>query len=307
MNTPLGSWLAMARDAVFAWMDDFAPSMGAALSYYTLFSLAPLLVVVIAVAGLVFGPEAAKAAVSEQALALLGEAGAKAVEGLLAGVTHRSTGLVASIVGGATLVLGATSVFGELQSDLDRIWHAPPVRRYTFWTLLRSRLLTFGMVLAVGFLLLVSLVVSTALAAIGKWWGTLFGGWALTLQVLNFSISFLVITVLFALMYKVLPSVHVSWRDVWVGAGATSLLFTLGKSAIGLYIGKSDVASGFGAAGAIAVLLVWVYYSAQIFLLGAEFTWVFAHRHGSRRTSGSPLGTRQALPVQARGAMRLEQ
>jgi membrane protein len=272
----------MGREAISAWMDDFAPSMGAALSYYTLFSLAPLLVVVIAIAGLVFGPEAARAALSGQMNELLGEAGAKVVDGLLAGASYRSTGLIATVIGTGTLLLGATSVFAELQTDLDRIWRAPAIKHYTVWMLLRSRLLTFGMVLAVGFLLLVSLVVSTALAAVGKWWGAYFGGWEVTLQVVNFGVSFVIITILFALLYKFLPRVHVSWRDVWIGAAATSALFTIGKSAIGIYIGKSNVASGFGAAGAIAVLLVWVYYSAQIFLLGAEFTWIFAHRRGSR-------------------------
>ena len=272
----------LAKESVSAWVDDYAPSMGAALSYYTVFSLAPLLVIVIAVAGLVFGPDAAQGQITGQLRGLLGDEGAKAVEELLKSASQPSRGLTASIIGGLTLVIGATSVFGELQSDLDRIWRAPAAPSLGLWGLVRSRLLSFGLILAIGFLLLVSLVVSAALAALGEWWGALLGGWEILLQVLNLVVSLATITVLFALIYKVLPRVKVAWSDVWVGAAVTSLLFTIGKFAIGLYLGKSHVTSGFGAAGSVVLLLVWVYYSAQIFLLGAEFTWVFAHRVGSR-------------------------
>jgi membrane protein len=263
--------------------------MGAALSYYTVFSLAPLLVIVIAVAGLVFGTDAAQGEITGQLRGLLGDQGAKAVEELLKSANQPSRGLTASIIGGITLIIGATSVFGELQSDLDRVWRAPAAPGLGLWGLVRSRLLSFGMILAIGFLLLVSLVISAALAALGKWWGALFGGWEIVLQGLNLVVSLATITVLFALIYKVLPRVKVAWADVWVGAAVTSLLFTIGKFAIGLYLGKSDVTSGYGAAGSVILLLVWVYYSAQIFLLGAEFTWVFAHRMGSRSAYAEAL------------------
>ena len=272
----------LAKESVSAWIEDYAPSMGAALSYYTVFSLAPLLVIVIAVAGLVFGADTAQGEITGQLRGLLGDEGAKAVEELLKSASQPSRGVTASIIGGLTLFVGATSVFSELQSALDRIWRAPVTPSLGLWGLVRSRLLSFGMILAIGFLLIVSLVVSAALAAFGKWWGALFGGWDILLQVLNLVVSLATITVLFALIYKLLPRVKVAWRDVWVGAAVTSLLFTIGKFALGLYLGTSDVTSGFGAAGSIVLVLVWVYYSAQIFLLGAEFTWVFAHRFGSR-------------------------
>jgi membrane protein len=272
----------LARESVSAWIEDYAPSMGAALSYYTVFSLAPLLVIVIAVAGLVFGADTAQGEITGQLRGLLGDEGATAVEELLKSASQPSRGLTASLIGGLTLFIGATSVFSELQSALDRIWRAPVAPSLGLWGLVRSRLLSFGMILAIGFLLIVSLVVSAGLAALGKWWGALFGGWEILLQVLNLVVSLATITVLFALIYKLLPRVKVAWRDVWVGAAVTSLLFTIGKFALGLYLGTSDVTSGFGAAGSIALVLVWVYYSAQIFLLGAEFTWVFAHRFGSR-------------------------
>jgi membrane protein len=187
------------------------------------------------------------------------------------------------VIGIITLLIGATGVFGELQSDLDRIWHAPAAARPSgLWGLIRTRLLTLGMVAAIGFLLLVSLIVSAMLSALGNWWGSWFEGRAILLQLVNQLSSFAIITVLFALMYRILPSVTVAWRDVWMGSAATALLFTVGKYAVGAYIGHAAVTSGFGAAGSIVVVLVWVYYSAQLFLLGAEFTWVYAHRQGSR-------------------------
>ena len=277
----MASMISIAKKSVAAWIDDYAPSMGAALSYYTMFSLAPLLVIVIAIAGLVFGAEVARGEVVAQLQNMIGPEGAKAVEDLLRNASRPSQGVTATVIGGLVLLAGATSVFGELQSALDRIWRAPAAPKQGWWALIRTRLLSFGMVLSIGFLLLVSLVVSTALAALGKWWGAMFGGWEFLLQVLNLAVSFATITLLFALIYKMLPRVKVAWHDVWIGAAVTSLLFTLGKFAIGLYLGKSQVTSGFGAAGSVAVLLVWVYYSAQIFLLGAEFTWVYAHELGS--------------------------
>jgi membrane protein len=190
---------------------------------------------------------------------------------------------MAAVIGVATLSAGATSIFAELQSDLDRIWRAPAAAKPSgLWGMLRTRLLSFGLIVSIGFLLLVSLVVSAALAALGNWYGAWFPGWVITMQIVNQVVSLIFVTVLFAMMYRVLPSVRVSWRDVWRGAVVTAALFTVGKFMIGLYLGKAGVASGFGAAGSIVVLLVWVFYSAQIFLLGAEFTYLYAHSHGSR-------------------------
>jgi membrane protein len=190
-----------------------------------------------------------------------------------------------------TLVIGATTVFAELQSALDRIWEVPERQKASgLWLLIRQRLLSFGMILALGLLLLVSLVASAALAALGEWWGGFFENWEAVLHIINFAASFAVVTGLFAAIYKIMPRAKIAWRDVWTGAIVTALLFTMGKFLIGLYLGKSGITSGFGAAGSLVVLLVWVYYSAQIFLLGAEFTWVYAHATGSRiaPAPGSP-------------------
>ena len=273
----------MARQSVTAWSNDYASSMGAALAYYTLFSLAPLLLLVIAVAGLAFGVEAARGQIVGQLGGLIGKEGATAVEGLLKSASEPAKSTFASIVSVITLIVGATSIFAELQSDLDRIWRAPDVAKPAgIWGMLRTRLLSFGLIVSIGFLLLVSLVVSAGLAAMGTWWGAWFGGWVVTLQIVNQIVSLLFVTALFALMYRILPSVRVAWYDVWYGAAATGLLFTIGKFAIGLYLGKVGVGSSFGAAGSIVVLLVWVFYSSQIFLLGAEFTWIYAHSHGSK-------------------------
>jgi membrane protein len=277
------SMVELVKQSVMSWMNDYAPSMGAALSYYTLFSLAPLLLLVIAVAGLVFNADVARGEVLAQLGGLIGTEGSVAIEGLLNGASRPTQSLIASVISIVTLIVGATSVFAELQSDLDRIWRAPAaVRPSGVWGLLRTRLLSFGLILSIGFLLLVSLIVSAALAAFGKWYGAWFPGWVITLQIMNQVVSLAFVTVLFAIMYRVLPSVHVAWQDVWRGAFVTAVLFTIGKFLIGLYLGKAEVTSGFGAAGAIVVLLVWVFYSAQIFLLGAEFTWLYAHSQGSR-------------------------
>jgi membrane protein len=277
------TWWQLAKQSFSAWSEDYASSMGAALAYYTLFSLAPLLLLVISVAGLVFGADAAQGQVVAQLGGLLGKEGATAVEGLLKSASHPGKSLMASIVSIVTLIIGATSTFAELQSDLDRIWRAPAAAKPAgIWGLVRTRLLSFGLIVSIGFLLLVSLVVSAGLAAFGKWYGAWLPGWVITLEIVNQAVSLAFVTALFALMYRILPSVRVAWSDVWRGAFATAVLFTVGKFLIGLYVGKAGVASGFGAAGSIVVLLVWVFYSAQIFLLGAEFTWLYAHSHGSK-------------------------
>lgn len=270
-----------------AWSADYAPSMGAALAFYTMFSIAPLLLIIIAVAGWVFGADAARGEILAELRGLMGRDGAAAVEGLLRSASDPDRSATAAVAGVILLLVGATTVFGELQDALDRIWRAPvKVKPAGFFALFRGRLLSFGMIFGISFLLMVSLVVSAGLSALGKWWGPVFSGWEAVAQLFDFGVSFALITVLFALIYKVMPRVKVAWHDVWMGASVTSLLFTVGKLLIGLYIGKSGVTSVFGAAGSLVVLLLWVYYSAQIFLLGAEYTWVYAHELGSKREAG---------------------
>ena len=277
-----GSWIGRQWQifvaAANAWIDDYAPSMGAALSYYTLFSLAPLLVLIIAIAGTVFGQDAAQGAIIAQLQGIMGKEGATAVQGLLQAAREPSTGIVASIVGGFLVLLGATATFAELQTDLDRIWRVPAKAKPSgIWGWLRSRVLSFGLVLGFAFMLMISLVVSAALAATSDWLG---GGNAVEsvlASVLNFIASLALFTVLFAMIYKIMPTARISWHDVWMGAAVTALLFNIGKSLIGLYLAKSSVATGFGAAGSFVILVAWFYYSAQIFLFGAEYTWVYAN------------------------------
>jgi YihY family inner membrane protein len=264
--------------AANAWMDDYAPSMGAALSYYTLFSLAPLLVLIIAIAGMVFGQDAAQGAIIAQFQSIMGKQGAMALQGLLKAAREPSTGVVASIVGAVLLLVGATATFAELQTDLDRIWRVPAKQKPSgVWGWLRSRILSFGLVLGLAFMLMISLVVSAALAAASEWLGGVTEAESVLANVLNFIASFALFTVLFAMIYKIMPTAKISWHDVWMGAAVTALLFNVGKSLIGLYLAKSSVASGFGAAGSFVILVAWFYYSAQIFLFGAEYTWVYAN------------------------------
>ena len=289
--------VGVAKDAISAWLDDRAPSMGAALAYYTIFSIAPLLLIAISVAGLVFGADTARGEIVAQMEALIGTQGGRAIEAMLQGASKPQEGSLATVVATILLIVGATSVFAELQDSLDRIWRAPARKAGGLWGLLRARLLSFGMVLCVGFLLLVSLLVSAWLAALGKWWDPMFGGWKLLAAAANFVISFALVTVMFAMIYKVMPRVRIRWHDVWIGAAVTALLFTLGKSLIGLYIGKSGVASAFGAVASPVLLLLWVYYSAQIFLLGAEFTWVYARRFGSQKDKPADAAAARATPA----------
>ena len=278
----------LIKESVAQWSEDYAPSMGAALAYYTIFSIAPLLVIAIAVAGFVFGADAARGEIFAQLRGLVGDEGAVAIQGLVKSASETGKGTFAAVAGVVTLLLGATTVFGELQSDLDRIWDAPKSDESGIRGLLRGRLLSFGMILGIGFLLLVSLVLSAALAALARFWDSWFEGWELVLQAVNFVVSFVIVTGLFALIYKLLPRVKIGWMDVWVGAIVTSLLFSVGKLLIGLYLGKSGIASGFGAAGSLVIVLLWVYYSSQIFLLGAEFTKTYAYRHGTRAAEAKP-------------------
>jgi membrane protein len=277
---------SLAKESIAQWSADSASSMGAALAYYTIFSIAPLIVIAIAVAGFFFGADAARGELFSQLRDLIGDDGAAAIQGLVRSAGATGSGTFAAIAGIVTLLVGATTVFGELQSSLDRIWDSPKPAQSGIGGLLRGRLRSFGMILGIGFLLLVSLVLSAALSALGHFWGGWFAGWEFLLQAVNFVVGFAVVTGLFAMIYKLLPRSAIGWRDVWVGSIVTSMLFSIGRLLIGLYLGKSGVASGFGAAGSLVIVLVWVYYSAQIFLLGAEFTKAYAYRHGSRASTG---------------------
>lgn len=272
----------LGKKAVLAWVDDLAPSMGAAISYYTIFSLAPLLVIVIAIAGAIFGREAVQGEIVVQLQSLIGRDGALAVQGLIKSASEPSKGIAAGAISIVVLLVGATTVFAELQSALDRIWHVPERAKPTgLWAILRARVLSFGLILGLAFLLMVSLSVSSAIAAFGTWTSGMVPGWGRLLQVFNILLSVGISTVLFAMIYKFMPTVKIVWRDVWIGALVTSVLFEVGKAGIALYIGKSGVNESFAAAGSLVVLLAWVYYAAQIFLLGAEFTKVYANEHGS--------------------------
>ncbi|MFD0666225.1 YihY/virulence factor BrkB family protein [Ramlibacter sp. MAHUQ-53] len=265
--------LRLLLQAGRTWIDEDAPAMGAAIAYYTVFSLAPLLVIVIAIAGALFGREAVQGQVVAEISGLLGAEGARLVQDLLASASDTGHGLAAGAASAGVLVVGATTVFAQLQSSLDRIWHVPARARPSgLWALLRARLVSFGLVLGVAFLLMASLAVSAALAALGAWAGGLAPGWEPVLQALHLATSLAVFTTLFAMIYKLLPSTPIAWRDVWVGALVTALLFEAGKLAIGLYLGKSGITRAFAAAGSLVVVLLWVYFAAQVFLFGAAFT-----------------------------------
>jgi membrane protein len=276
-----------------AWSEDYAPSMGAAIAYYTVFSLAPLLVIVIAVAGAVFGRDAVQGQIAAQLSGLIGQQGATLVQSLVAAASDRDKGLLAGLISTGVLVVGATTVFAELQSALDRIWHVPPSQQpQGIWATLRARLLSFGLILGMVFLLMVSLAVSAAVAAFGALTSKLMPGAEWMLQLVNFAVSLGIATVLFAMIYKMMPSTRIAWRDVWVGALVTGILFEVGKFLIGLYLGKSNMTESFAAAGSLVILLAWVYYAAQVFLLGAEFTKVYAQERGSRAAQKAMEGTK---------------
>lgn len=281
---PLKRFYTLAKKSVESWLDDYAPSMGAAIAFYTVFSLAPLVLIVIGIAGFFWGEEAVRGELLRQIAGMVGENGATAIESVVKSSAEKpEQGIAATATSVVVLVVGATTVFAELQSALDRIWEVPARDKPAgIWKMLRARLLSFGLVLSLAFLLLVSLVVSAVLSAVGGWMGGLLPGWELILQVLNIVASFSILVFLFAMIYKFMPQAEVAWRDVWTGAFVTALLFEVGKLLIGLYVGKSAVASSYAAAGSLVVVLIWVYYAAQVFLLGAEFTWVYANQQGSR-------------------------
>ncbi|HLJ94443.1 MAG TPA: YihY/virulence factor BrkB family protein [Gemmataceae bacterium] len=273
-------WWQLVKDSASEWMNDKAPRLGAALAYYTVFSIAPLLVLVIAVAGFVFGQDAVQGQLAAQIQDLVGEQGAQAIQTMVAGASKPGSGIIATALSIILLIVGAIGLFGELQDALNTIWEVQPKPRSALWGFLRERLLSFSMVLGSIFLLLVSLVISTILTALASLWGD----WQVSIigHVLSVIGSLIVITLLFAMIYRYLPDAKIAWSDVWLGAAVTAVLFTIGKFLIGLYLGRSSVSSAYGAAGSLAVLLIWLYYAAQIFLFGAEFTKVYADKYGSR-------------------------
>ena len=276
------TWWTLLKEAFEKWSADKAPRLGAALSYYTVFSLVPLLVLAISIAGLVFGTEAAQQAIMAQIESLVGPQSAAAIKQMLQIAQKPSSGALASAIAVVTLLLGASGVFAQLQDALNTVWGVEPKAGRGLWGTIKDRLFSLMAVLGTGFLLLVSLVLSAALAAFGKMFQGRLPGHEGLLHLADLAISFGVITLLFAMMFKLLPDAKIAWRDVWIGAGLTSVLFTVGKFAIGMYLGKADVGSAYGAAGSLVILLVWVYYSSQILLYGAEFTSVYANRYGSR-------------------------
>jgi len=287
--------------AVRDWLDHRAASKGAALSFYMLFSLAPILVLVISIAGLFFGAEAARGEIFAQINGLVGEQGAAAIQGILAATHRAGGGGVAAVIAFGVLILGATSAFAELKSSLDDIWKAPPPLGAGWKTLLRARLLSFSIVLALAFMLLVSLVVNAALAVVDRFWGQLWtASWfAPVAEVISATFAFAVVTMLFAVIFKMLPNARIAWRDVIMGAIITALLFSVGKRLIGIYLGNSAVASSYGAAGSVVALMLWIYYSAQIFFFGAELTRQYELQFGSLRGTdpSHPNATGAAPPV----------
>ena len=272
----------MLKETILEFINDEALSRGAAIAFYTVTSIAPVLLIVIAIAGLAFGRDAAQNAITAQLSGLMGQQTAEVLQTAVASAANKSSGIVATIIGIITLIVTASGVFGEMQTALNAIWKAKP-KGTTVSRLIRARAASLGLVAALGFLLIVSLVVSTALTAFGNYLDSILPFGKVILTVLNLVVSLMLISLLFAAIYKVLPDRNLEWGDVVIGAIVTGVLFTVGKSLISLYIGSSAVASSFGAAGALIVLLLWVYYSAQIFLLGAEFTKVYANRHGSKQ------------------------
>ncbi len=264
--------------ALRGWWDDNLPRLGASVAYYTLFAIGPILLVAIAVAGLVFGAEAVRGEVVTQMEGLVGREGAQAIEALLAGSSQRQSGLIATVIGGVTFVLAATGAFLELQAAFNTVWRVTPNPSANIQAFLIDRLRSFGLVVAIGFLLLVSLAVSAALAALGAWLDRLLPGLSAMWSAVNVVVSFVVVSALFACLLRFLPDVELEWDDVITGALVTAGLFTVGKYLIGLYLGQSATTSAYGAAGSVIVLLLWVYYSAQIVLIGAEFTKLYSEQ-----------------------------
>jgi membrane protein len=276
----LKSIFKLLKASLQSWSQDNAARLGAALSYYTIFALPPLFIIIIFIASLVLDENAVRSGLLEQVGGLIGKNGSKAIASALSASNPQATGLLASMVAVATLILTATGLFIELQSDLNTIWHVEQKPGQGIWGFIKIRLLSFAMVIGIGFLLLVSLVVSTALAALAKYFTNLAPGLKVLWEIVNILVSFGVIAILFAMILKILPDIKIPWSKVWLGAALTSLLFTIGKSALGMYLGKNSTVTAYGAAGSLVLILLWVYYSGQILFLGAEFTKVFATRFG---------------------------
>ncbi len=273
---------AFLREVYDQWSRDNAMSQGAALAYYTFFSMAPLLVLAIAIAGLAFGRAAAEGQIVQQIETAMGADGARTIQAMIARASTPAAGLTATAISLVTMLLGASGVFGQLQASLDHIWGVAERTGGGLLGWLRRRLASFGMVLVIGFLLLVSLVLSAGLSGARERLGEYLPASASLLPLVDFLIPFAVITLMFAMIYKLLPSAKLRWGDVWLGAAVTSLLFSVGKTGIGVYLGRAGVTSVYGAAGSLVLVLMWIYYSAQILLLGAEFTEVYSRRYGSR-------------------------
>lgn len=283
----LKAFVKVFIDSFNSWLDHRGASKGAALAFYALFSLAPILILSIAISGLFFGDAAAQGQIIHQIESLVGHNGAVAIQAILAAARDPESGQLTTVVAIVLLMVGATTVFAELKGTLDEIWGVTASKNNPMGILLRTRLLSFGIVLVLTFLLLISLVVSAVLSVLEHYVGGIWGNSAILFNTLAALFSFCVITCLFAVIYKMLPDQQLSWKDVAIGSMFTALLFTLGKYLIGLYIGTSAVASSFGAAGSVIAILLWVYYSAQILFLGAEFTQQYALRFGSLKHSKS--------------------
>jgi membrane protein len=286
---------SVLKAALSGWLNDRCLSMGAAISYFAVFSLAPMLILAIAIAGFLFGPEAAQGAIVGQLRGLMGREGAAAIQAMIESAADIESGLVATAVGVATLIFAASGAFAEIQEALNIIWKVKSRRRSLVGGLLRQRLRSLSLVAIVGFLLMASLVVSAALAAFDDYLHGLLPGFELILQALNLVVSFAVITVLFAMVFKVLPDVDIAWGDVWLGAAVTAFLFSIAKFLISLYIGSSEVTSSYGAAGALVIVLLWIYYSSLILLFGAEITYAYARRHQREKVAAGSAPGRRSL------------
>jgi membrane protein len=289
-TSPLREVTELLRETFQEWSRDNCLRLGAALAYYTIFSIAPLLVIVIAIAALAFGRQAAEGEIIQQVESVLGAPGAETLRGMIERASRPSAGILAAAGGLATMVIGASSVFAQLQSALNEIWNVPPRPRRGVLVMLKERLTSFSIILVIGFLLLVSLVLSAAVSALHAYVGGLFPGAALALELLNFAVSFGVVTLLFAMIFKILPDADIRWGDVWIGAAFTAFLFAVGKLAIGLYLGNTSAGSVYGAASSLVIILLWVYYSSQLLFFGAEFTQVYARRYRSGAPAEAPGG-----------------
>lgn len=284
----------LLKETFTEWNEDQASRLAASLAYYTIFSIAPLLIIVIAVAGSIFGEEAARGEIVNQIQGLVGRDGAEFIELAIKNAHQPQAGTMATIISIFLLLLGATGVFAELQTSLNLIWEIPPQAGNGIINIIRQRFLSFAMVLGIGFLLLVTLVISAALTAITSYFGHILAGIDMIWQFINFIFSFIITTLLFGLIFKILPDAKVAWSDVFIGAVMTALLFSIGKFVLGQYLGNSSFASAYGAAGSLVVILAWVYYAAQILFFGAEFTQVYARRYGTKIGAKSSRGNSQS-------------